>query len=105
MEKGDQVSHCDQLETVVNGLPPEYQVLTLSIKYHDELCAFVVAKMMLLSHETKLELTPHDASQDYISLNLIQGIITPGVNYTVSTLFESNTHEPQFEQSRGGRGD
>lgn len=65
----DQVFHRDQLETIVDELPPEYQVLALIIKCHDELCAFVVVETMFLSHEARLERAPCAVIGHYFYLN------------------------------------
>lgn len=40
---GDLVSHHDQLEAALDGLPNEYQALTSVIQYRDEACPMIIA--------------------------------------------------------------
>lgn len=53
------MSHRDQLEAILDGLPIEYQALASIIRYGDEPCGFIVAETMLLSHEACLDRAPH----------------------------------------------
>ncbi|KAI5438585.1 hypothetical protein KIW84_024357 [Lathyrus oleraceus] len=52
---GDLVSHRDQLEAILDGIPREYQTLASIIQYRNEPCALIVTETMLLSHETRLD--------------------------------------------------
>lgn len=81
---GDSVSHHDQLETILDGLPTEYQGLASIIQYRDEPCALTVAETMLLSHEARLERAPQTPVQEPLSVNLVQGTTatTPGSTLT-----------------------
>lgn len=40
---GDPISHRDQLDTIIEGLSLNYQVLVSIIQYHDEPCETIVA--------------------------------------------------------------
>ena len=72
---GDPVLHRDQLETIFDGLPPEYQALTSIIQYCDEPCEIIIAETMLLSHEARLDRSTHAISHGSLFVNLTQGMI------------------------------
>ncbi|KAI5431146.1 hypothetical protein KIW84_035344 [Lathyrus oleraceus] len=107
---GDLMSHCDQLEAILDGLPIEYQALASIIRYGDEPCGFIVAETMLLSHEACLDRAPHLSPQDSLSVDLTQGNVTPTSHSTVSIIPDtpsqllSQESLPQFDGTRGGRG-
>lgn len=73
---GDPVSRRNQLETIVDALPPEYQALALIIQYRNQPCELVVAETMRLSHEARLDRAPRSSSLESLIVNLTQGNLT-----------------------------
>lgn len=106
---GDPVSHRDQLEAIVDGLPPEYHALASIIQYCDQPCE-PVAETMLLSREARVDRAPRSSSLESLTVNLTQGNLTQSSQPTIANSPDSasslSSHEsqPQFDASRNNHG-
>ncbi|KAI5403411.1 hypothetical protein KIW84_050837 [Lathyrus oleraceus] len=102
----DSISHCDQIEDVLDGLPEEYNAIASIIQYRPNLCPVIEAESMLLSYEAKLEKAKKNVLAEPISINVAQAAsTTPSsstqVSQDPSTLAQFRV-VPNFGESRGG---
>lgn len=70
---GDHIFLHDQLETILDGLPSEYQGIASIIKYLNKLCVVIVTKTMLISHEARFKRALCTPVQELLSMNLNLG--------------------------------
>lgn len=71
----DPISHCDQLEAILDGLH-EYNALVSIIQYCTDMCPIIEAESLLHSHESRLEKLKKTMITEPMTVNLAQGTPT-----------------------------
>lgn len=66
----DLISHRDQIEVVLDGLPQEYNTVASTIQYRPNLCPIIEVESMILSHEVKLEKAKKNVLGEPIFVNV-----------------------------------
>lgn len=73
----DPMSHTDQLESILDGLPDEFNALDSTIQYLHIMCSIIEVEFMLLDHEAKLERTRKNVLTEPLFVNVAPLVPTP----------------------------
>lgn len=87
----DPISHRDQLEAILDGLPEESNALASIIRYRPSLCPIIEAESMLLDHEAKLDKSKKTVLTEPLSISAAQA--SPHNSQSASQVPPSDSYE------------